>query len=680
MPKSDAALIAEFDTLVRVPQFLQEQFNQMQSDRDYIKNVMEHGSADDVTVNHVYRNMKVIQSSLGVQDFAPIVQPARTVGGIYDPIQEAHAETLEIFLERQIKLTGLRQQLEGAAMDSMVNKIAFLLVTLQEDFYKDPVGANRFNDQQDNIALYMSLKKQKPEPNTPEYQKLQDLEATLKEWAIAELIGTPKTILIQDPITGQTQAIQDPTDPRSERVKAIMDGEEFDVLGLPEVARYLGFQVTQLQPEDVRFDWSVTRAEDWPQAQWVAYRAFVDKDTFMATFGEDAEDFTLGGIKLFDTNGVRVASSWEDSEAPSRRDQLEVSERLGRAAVWTLYHRTLGRRYVWADGMDTFLVNEAITAVGSHFFPIFPLQFNRVPGQLIGFSNVELQRDLNDEYNTLRTNDREARRAAYPTLVAAAGSMSKKDVAAYENRQPFSVLFLSRPDKVKEYIEELPGVPYNPNLYNASAVMGDMQMMAGIPFVMTGMQSSAPGQLATDTSLATQGFQRQLTDYQDKVQKLGEEILLWMSQVAAQVFPADNIAQMCGQGAVWPQMSAEQLQVQYSIEITGTLAPMQAREKEMSLWTNFGNMARALGLPMNGIAVAQELLKVLGVRKDLRRFLAAPPAPPEGGMVPPPVPDQGGRPAGQPIESPEQIPNNRMGFGKATAASLEPAGTPKPLA
>lgn len=668
---SEAALMSQFKTLVEVPTYMREAFDRMQNDRDFVAELNEVSDPGEVRVNQILKNQQTVISNLGIDDPRASCKPTEVVGGKIDPVMLRECETMQIFLNRQGEQMRLAEILEGAAQDALTNGISYIKISLQEDFYKDPVGQNRFNDQQENVAEYERLKEQyeagEMTEDCADYQRLKDLDLTLKTW-MAEKIAAQPTMIPQDvidPMTGQivTQMVPDPQDPRTERKMAIINGEMVDLIGCPELERYLGFVADQLLPEDVRFDWSVTRPEDIRRGEWMAYRVFMSQEKIAAQFRLDPEEWRK--INVYNAEGRKTDRRW-GSLQPSARPNLEDNQINDRCAVWTLEHRVQGRRYVWVDGMSKFLANEPMQAVGANPFSIFPIYFNRVSGRAMPQSDVQLQRDLQNEYNMLRTHDKQARKASYPWNIVAAGAADKEDIAAIEARRPFQAVMLKKADDISKYFREVAGSPYNPNTYDTSKVVADMQMMASVP--LTGLGVQGEGAVATDLSLANQGMQKAISRRQNLMNRTLTDIYTWIAQVAVKVFPAENIKAMCGPEAVWLALSAEQLTMNMQIGVKASVSGPPDFKSQLQFFTALPDiLGKLMAIPgMNVEAVAEKLMALGGINDDIRKYWSAPMMQPMG--VPPGMPQdptmqgdrgvEGGAPPMQGAPAPDSIPNN----------------------
>lgn len=681
---ADAPLISEFSGLVQAPQFLMSAFRQMSADRVYVsRDAMLLKTQDTVGVNHVLRNQSLALAYLGVADPLPFCQPSRQVGGVVNEQNELFAQTMEIHLSRSASLMDLARRTEGACQDASTNGFAILKVTLQADYMKDPLGRARFGDMQEQVAEYQRLKERKAAGMIPadsaEDRSLVSMEQTIRmfvaglieEQIKAVPVMVPQQQLARDPVTGtpildhlgqpmtQTVMVQDPTDPREMRRKAIIDGQEEDILGAPEVEHFLGFTCDQILPEDFRWDWNITRPEDMGFAEWQAHRSYMHASSISSKWGVTSDELkTVGGQA---TNpGVKArggTATNATTQDPSLRLDIETPVVNDLIAVWELWHRRLGRRFVFIEGMSRFLENEVPQAVGSRFFPFFPIYYNRVSGQAVPVSDVQLVRNLQDEYNMMRTHDREARRSAYPVLFIQKGLLDKKARELYRNRLPFSVIEIDNAEEVKAQFTESTALPYNPQVFDTSKVQGDMEAMFGLPRAVTGAGSGED--LASALALAKEGMETGVSRRRVMVNRVLTDIFKWMAEISIKAFAPSFIQRTCGVLAVWPRLTTDELYTNLSIEVKGGLQGQPRAKDKIDLWQNFATIAQTLQLPVNGTEVLRELLDALNVRVDFKRFLAPVPIGAPPGMMP-----------GAPMGPPGQAPAPSKGQGPDGGAPL----------
>lgn len=691
---SETALLTEFQEMVKAPQFLMGAFRQMSSDRAYVsKDCMLLDTQDAVAVNHILRNQRQSLAYLGVSDPQPFCQPARQVGGVVSQFADVFAETMEIHLSRQLPFMDFARKIEGAAQDASTNGYAVLKVTLQTDPTKDPLGRERFGDMQTQVLALEELRRRKAtgdvQPGTADYQRLIDLERTVRIFLAGKIeeqikavpVMVPGMVPAVDPVSGAPVIdpftaqpvmvpgmVADPTDPREIRRQAIVNGETVDILGCPELEQFIGFACDQIQPDDFRWDWSLTRPEDWPVCAWMAHRVYMEAEEIATKFQLTPTE--LAAIRQgTGANQRSYGTTNSTDQDPSNRLDIETTTLNTRVAVWDLYHRRLGRRFVFAEGINRFLVNEVPQALGRRWFPFFFIYYNRTTGQVIPVSDVQLVRHLQDEYNTLRSHDREGRRASFPVAFVQKGTLSPPAQALYRNRAPFAIIETENADDIKKQLSESVTMPYNPALFSTSSVERDMQAMFGLPATVVGGGDGGMD-LASQLALAKEGMETGVSARRIAINRTITDIFQWMAEVSLKVFPESYVKRTCGAGAVWPRLTSEELYTNLRIEVKGGISGQPRAKDRIDLWMNFAQVAQQLQLPINGVEVLRELLDALGIRVDFTRFILPPGMAPMAPVasVPPGVPAaqgprgaDGGAPPmverGAP-SSMEQIPNH----------------------
>jgi hypothetical protein len=639
-PPGEAALIAELSAKVEAPTFLRNAFREMTADRKYVaEDAMLRNTSDAVAVNMIFRNQIVSLAYLGVSDPQPLVQPARRVGGVTDPITERFAETMEIHLSHEAKVMDLGRQVEGAAQDASTNGFAILKVTLQADYTKDATGGPRFADMQESALEYLRLKTLNPDPDSADGRRLADAEQTVRLAAaniLADQIQAQPVLVMGevprvDPITGAAVLdpytgmpvmdqglVPDPTDAREKQRKAIINGEEFDLLSIPAVEHHLGFKVSQVQPDDFRWEWGCTRPEDLPYAEWQADRRPMTVEQIQREWKLTKEEVARIAPK---GNGARVSGPGTGSADvnPSERTETEVSMVNDTIMVWEAYHRPTFRRYVFIPGMDRFLENEQVQNAGSRFFPYFMVYYNRATGYMLPISDVALTRHLQDEINQLRSHGREARRASYPVLFVPKGWLDAKALNLYRNRVPFSVIEVENAEAAKEAMKESVTVTYNAALFDTSQAEAQMQAMFGIPQIVVG--GAGQEDLASAVALSKEAMETGVARRRIQMNRVITDIFLYMAEVSLKVFSSTIMKMRYGPAAEWPKLSPEQLYTQLHIEVKGGMSGQPRAKDRMDLWMNFAQILRTLNLPANGIEILKQLLDAMGIRIDVSRFI-----------------------------------------------------------
>ncbi len=478
--------------------------------------------------------------------------------------------------------------------------------------------------------------------------------------------------------------------PQTSQLAALNDGQgtPLDRSVLPQVPVFMGFNLDPVQPEDIRFDWDITRPEDIYQAHWMAHQVYMSCDEIRRMDPDyDETDHEYAPAKDGTTRG-------QDTK-PDDRSDLEDPMLNGRRAVWELWDRDLFRRYVWVQGCDEFLIDEAPKVTWRRFFPFAMIAFNRVTGKVIPLSDVRLQMPHQDEINQKRTHEREAQKAAYPRYIVPKGTLKNDEKAKIEEAVPYAVIELDRADDVNKYLKELAtSFKFDPKLYDTSKAEREMEYVAGISQAAAGQTGGST--TATEAAIADQSMGVQSDYRKTVVEDFIGLVYTMMADMAIVAFPEANVKELVGPGAVWPALDRENLWRSMQIEIVPGSSGAPDHQKEFTFWSNFSGLVTSLGQTPNGIYILQQCIRALGAPIDLSKAIIdpmlvmqaqakgipIPGAPPPGGPGPSsggannaPQPGPGAPPMGErPVPTPQQIPNGPAARGGVVGPGSQPPG------
>jgi len=644
----ERSLLVTYNAMVQVAPFLQNWYERFDRDRKYVnEECLLIDDEDVVSTNYILRNQVVLLANLFARDPAISWKPGAIIGE-HPPLLGQYGKTLEIFCKKMAEETELRRLLRAAIQDASTIGWQILKLSPQEDPKLDPIGSRRQNDQLDNIARYQWLKKRKAAgqfpDDSPVSMEIADLEkvvlAYVQDQIHADLLNNPvaqipvidpMTGMPQlDPVTGEPATQDDANDERLARLQALEGGTLPPDVDVGEIARYIGFNLDPIQAEDFRFDWTCTQPERIYDSEWIAHRVFMSYDQFGSKFDVSPEE--IGQIILFGSDGRQIgtdkrwtkagqtSASWYDNEGPSDRKTTETNSNMGRTAVWEMWHKGNGRVYVWAEGMQRFLMNYPPTVVGRRWYPFYILGFNRVTGRIIPLSDTTLTRQLQDELNRRRTLEAEAQKASFPRIFIQRGALQPGEKEAIETSQPYQVIELSSVEDIKKAFSETTPLPFNPDLYRRDETRMEMEMMSGISKNAAG---SGEGKLATTAAIANEQMGVQ-TDYRRALlEEFIFDIMYDFAYMANQFFPEENIKKICGQGAYWPMLEREQFLRYLKLDIRAGSTGRPDAEKNLGVIEKFANIATALNLPIDPEAIIEDLMYEMG-KNDWKKYLMTP--------------------------------------------------------
>jgi hypothetical protein len=149
--------------------------------------------------------------------------------------------------------------------------------------------------------------------------------------------------------------------------------------------------------------------------------------------------------------------------------------------------------------------------------------------------------------------------------------------------------------------------------------------------------------------------------------------------MANQFFPEENWKAICGDGAYVPMLERDTFLRKLHLDVRAGSTGRPDAEKNLKVYEMLAGIAPALGLPLDGEALLEDICYDMG-KNDWRKYLMTPekmmmkmaqgmpPAMPGGGMPPGPAP--GGAPVGNGAQ-----PNPTPGEGRPTMAE---SGPPSP--
>lgn len=683
-------LLAEFDKDNVPPSSVTDIMERFDEWREYVHtDAMLTDTEDAVATNYILRNQYALLSLVVPEDPKPKLRPSRQVFGDneYPNWMTDYAQTHEVLLDKQQARANLMNVLSGGVQDSFTVGAMILKARWQEDYTKDALGYERENDTLDTIARFNYLETiisdRDLADDSAEAQERDAMKDRITAARVAELMEDLESDPPDDSAGVDIADIleSESDDERLVELKSLLD-EDGDV-DLPEVTHARGWGITQVNPEDWRYDWQITRPEDLGHCRWQSHRVWMEDEEIQAKWQLDDDEMRdkVAAGQLFSADGKPVTTTENTSGLEGRSDRVNsddevVADKINRRAVWERYDKVLGKWITWVQGAKDALAIRSDIATGARFFPLFIFIPNRATGRVFGVANTEMEMPIQDEINRLRTLDNEARDAIHPRYIIRTGTFNDAEKEAIEDARPFQTIETEYAGPITDVIQELqPSTGYNAMLYDTSKALLDLQAMSGLPTAALGATGSA--KLATEAAIANEQIGVQADARRRRLEILLAEIYTYMAEVNAQVLSEEEVMEMVGPGAIWPVADRQQIFSNFTLEIEATLNDAQEAKQRLDRWGLVINMAAQLGIAPNSVEIFKQMLQDMGFRVDLDRFFGIPgvsgPVPggeaSEGSGPTPPgnAPEaQGAQGAGggsppiaeRGVPSPEQVPNS----------------------
>lgn len=348
-------------------------------------------------------------------------------------------------------------------------------------------------------------------------------------------------------------------------------------------------------------------------ARWIAHQMFFTPEEIQEIYDKDV----CGSYTSYQVKGRSHDSSRASLSASDADKKKDANE--GMVCVYEIYDKPSGMVYTVAEGFKDFLSEPAEPELKIEtFWPVFALVCNEVEhdSEIYPSSDVHLMRSMAAEYNRAREGLREHRKANRPTYITPAGALEEEDKQKLSNRPAHAVVTLQgmQPgQKSEDLVAPLKTTGIDPNLYEVKTVFDDVQLAVGAQEANFG---GTAGATATETSLAESSRMSALGAQVDELDSFMSEIARASGAIMFQEMSAEQVKKIAGPGAVWPELTAQEIadEVALEIEAGSTGKPNQAAELR--------NLERVLPyiIQIPGIDpkwLAKEVLKRMDDKLDL---------------------------------------------------------------
>jgi hypothetical protein len=613
-------------------------------------------NGDSVGVNYLLRNQQAQMSLLVQGDAQCSIAPVSILP--YNGLEniDAFADTTEILLNRYADGANLTAQVSGAIQDAMTLPVSWLKLSWQEDWERDPLGNTHRNKMDMLMAKKNALEARKSAGEFDEDGELQevldDLDTAIRSERARFLRRTFDETPQSEPVVLETGDVVE--DPRTRELRELESGEKTP--DLRDVPHFKGFVVDQIDAEDVYWDWNITRPEDFYESDWVAIKHKMTRDEVISKFVLDDDEIDqLGGVNA--EEGYDTTSDEDTREIEGDGDTAQAHNKID---VWEFWYKENRTVYYFTEHYPDWLRKTSPEATWEGWYPIFPLVFNRVSGMFLGRSTVELSWALQQEYNELRTHDREARNASYPRYIVNVGMFDEGELEKLETAAPFAVIEMKNADQVKQHFHEVQTVKYDPQKYGIGLqrTRVDLEAMGGLP--SSGLGAVGGAGLATEVAFAGKNLEAQSAMMGRRIEDWLTNLFVAMAQIAYETLTTPEITAIVGDGAFVPE---DRMRYLAMIDVRAGVSGRPDSDKLTQFIIQYVQLSAALGTPANGPELLKQLLDASDLRLDLRKLLP-PPAPPQ---VPMPVmggqSGGGGQPQAGGVPSPAQLPGNAQTAG-----------------
>lgn len=473
--------------------------------------------------------------------------------------------TAEVLLGRAFVKEGrLKERAKTAVRRAFTSRVAWAKVTYSRDKQRDPLIANRLKDSQDNM---------------------QRLEAQLRR------LRSPERVADVEAEIAQAQQLMASLQEQAE--VTINEGLVIDILD-PTAVCVL---------KENRQDFA-----DYIQAPAIVHSELYTADEMETAFG-------LSGKEM-----EQLVKYRRDGDAcqPGDEDPLYMVHEC-----WSQNDQTV---YTLTDGLERWLRDPWVPkGQGERWYPFFALGFYLVDGHEYPLSAPELLGQLQADYERTRQMQEEHRAESMPVYFTAGGQLGEEDLKTIANRKANSI---------NPLVGWNPGVPFDqvvarftaaqmdPRVYDTGPIRNDMEMVFGVSDAASGAVVDA--KTATEAEIVQAQFGERVSAFVDTVEDWISEMAHYSLEVLLLELNEAQVKQICGEAAVWPEMSREDIYERVRAEVLAGTTSKPNKRMERETWMAFLPQLMAMmqayaQLSAQGQTVAAGAVKEVA-KETARRF------------------------------------------------------------
>ena len=512
----------------------------------------------------------------------------------------AIANTLEVIVSRLFKDAGLKRVAKRWVRGSMTVGVSWIKAAMQTRTERDPITEKQINDLQNNLARMESLQKKLAEGETD------DSDTTKAE------------------IESQIVALQ------GQMERQVAEGLVLDLMA----------------PEDVVVAPDCGEVENYLNAPWIAFDFYKDRDEALQLTGwtceklKQANTYTQRPRKgEEDEGGGNTSTQWMQFDS-SDDDGAENAEGFYRfTEIWSLRD---GVVYTYVEGIAKEWAREPYAPrTGARFYPCFMLAFHPIDGDRWPQSDVFQLKNLQEEYNRIRSNYALHRMRALPGVLfdkAAIRPESMKDVAKSETQEYTGIEAVQPGTDLRQALWPKVYNQIDPGLYNTEIITQEMEKVSGAQDAMQG--GIQVEKTATEAQILESGRGARTGARLDTLEDTLTELAEYTMQLALLTFDQADAMRYAGPQAVWMDMTTDEALSLFSLEIkagsTGKPKALSDRESWGTLMPLIEGMIDRVGqAKMQGqdwaaqpwIELLRESSKRLDDPLEIEKFI--PEVPPE---------------------------------------------------
>jgi len=246
---------------------------------------------------------------------------------------------------------------------------------------------------------------------------------------------------------------------------------------------------------------------------------------------------------------------------------------------------------------------------------------------------------LQDEYNTIRSQQAKHRELSAPFFVADASRVNYEDIEVFSNASIGEIALINASGQdVRSVFQPSNPPPMNPAVYDTTALRTDMEWISGLGDAQRGGIMRA--KTATEANIQQAGLATRVAEKVDITEGWLKDLAWFAAEILLQELQPQQAIEIAGPHAFWPMLNKQQLYDSVYLDIAAGSTGMPDSDAEKMRWIElmpiimqniqFVQQIRQMGIPDQFnpyVQLLEETFKRFDERIDIGKFL--PPLPEE---------------------------------------------------
>lgn len=429
------------------------------------------------------------------------------------------------------------------------------------------------------------------------------------------------------------------------------------------VRKFLAIDFVPSQQMQVSLDVNCT--EDYLDANWCANHIFVPTDDLKGSFSaltteqiNSAKKYYLKKPRENDRNDQDLLTpigqlTHESADSYTITTGGEQTESF--AKVIELWDRRDTHIKTMIEGVKVWAKPPyAPPYATSRFYPYFRTAFYEIDDTRHPQSLAYRLSKLQDEYACMRSNQRLTRERSITGIVFNASQLADEEItklSSAKQQELIGVKPLIPDTPLANLFAAKPVGQYDPRLYDATAILADMDRISGVQQAMQQAAASAQPKTATEASIEQAGATSRTGTDRDLLETTLSDFAQYTAECALQSLTQPEVQRICGAHSFWPVgLAVEDLLTLVEVKIEAGTTGKPRNAGDMTAWVQalpliketIQHTQQALATDNKPLydamtALLRETLTRLGDTTDIDKFIPNQKPPQPSGPPPPQV-------------------------------------------